>query len=363
MKILHTGDLHIGMHFGTYPEQVRRKLYQARIETLQSLVTEANNRKCNLFVVAGDMFEGHRVARDIVVKVAGILNGFAGEAVLVLPGNHDYYDESLWPMFEGEVGHKVVVLKETKVYDLEPWGVEADIYPAPCRSRHSETNNLGWICPDAIKKGRISIGVAHGTLEGLSPDLGNSYFPMAKSELRTIGLDLWLLGHAHIRYPDQEQTVGEMIFNAGTPEPDGMNFRGRGSAWCLDVAKGQVTGKCLAPGIFRFLDIEYELTRDFSQLEQDLKNEGENSLVRLTLKGSLEAEVLAQRQEVYSRLEEGLLYLDINDTKLGLRVSKAILEREFSAGSFPRRLLEKLADDSEALQIAYELIREGKSCK
>ena len=362
MKILHTGDLHIGMRFGNYPEPVRVKLAEARIQALQNLVNIANDRKCNLFVVAGDMFEGHRVAKETVIRAADILNSFAGECVLVLPGNHDHYDEQLWPVFQ-QAGPELVLLKESRVYNLGPWGLDIDVYPAPCHTRHSETNNLGWISK-APDNPRLSLGVAHGTLAGLSPDLDNSYFPMTTGELRATGLDLWLLGHAHVRYPDFEPQ-GELIFNAGSPEPDGMNFRGRGSAWLLEVdEQRKIRGEGLVTGTYRFLDLEYDLVRDFSQVENDLLGAGsDRDLVRLTLRGSLEAEVLAQRAEVYSRLEESLFHLEINDSRLGLRVSPAVLDREFTAESFPLRLLNKLTHDSEALQIAYELIQDVKSCK
>lgn len=363
LKILHSGDFHIGLRFGNYPEAVRNKLAAARVEALRNLVGEANSRQCDLLVVAGDLFEGHRVARATVAEAAEILNGFAGPCVLVLPGNHDYYDDVLWPTFERQADPaKVVVLKQCQVYELAPWGLAVDVFAAPCFARHSDSNNLAWIGERTPDPARFNLGIAHGTLAGLSLDMEGMYYPMSEGELRAAGLDLWLLGHAHVRYPDEDRVDGATIFNAGTPEPDGMNFQGRGNAWLLHVdAEKRVRGESIPCGMYRFLDLAYQLTRDFSPLEQELLVDGaDRFLVRLTLRGSLEDDVLAKRADVYSRLEKHLFYVDIEDSRLGRRISREILDREFTAQSFPHRLLSKLADDSEALQIAYELVREVK---
>ena len=43
-------------------------------------------------------------------------------------------------------------------------------------------------------------------------------------------------------------------------------------------------------------------------------------------------------------------------------MTEEIIDKEFTSGSFPHRFLNELADDDEALQIAYELIRGVEGC-
>ena len=56
LKIFHTSDLHLGMKFAGYPV-VQKELTEARFKTLEKLVELSNHKKCNLFVVTGDLFE------------------------------------------------------------------------------------------------------------------------------------------------------------------------------------------------------------------------------------------------------------------------------------------------------------------
>ena len=53
-----TSDLHLGMKFANYPDNIRESLVEARFKTLKRLVEKANSEKCDLFVVAGDLLFG-----------------------------------------------------------------------------------------------------------------------------------------------------------------------------------------------------------------------------------------------------------------------------------------------------------------
>ncbi|OHB79632.1 MAG: hypothetical protein A2W31_02150 [Planctomycetes bacterium RBG_16_64_10] len=61
LRIFHTADVHIGLKFMRgYPDAIRDKLLDARLETLARLVDIANEQQCHLFVVAGDLFNNVR---------------------------------------------------------------------------------------------------------------------------------------------------------------------------------------------------------------------------------------------------------------------------------------------------------------
>ena len=57
IKIFLTADLHIGMLFNRYPEFIKEDLRNARIKTLDRMVRTANHLECNIFVIAGDLFD------------------------------------------------------------------------------------------------------------------------------------------------------------------------------------------------------------------------------------------------------------------------------------------------------------------
>ncbi len=371
LKLLHTGDIHIGMKFNRYPDGVREELKEARINILKKLVQQANDENCNIFVVAGDLFDKiSNIPKQDIVKVINILDDFQGECVLVLPGNHDYDNgmTSLWTTFKDNITDKIVLLNENRPYDLMDYDVPAIVYPAFCNSKHSSENNLSWIKNIEDKPdGRWHIGVGHGALQGLSPDLENKYFNMTENELDGINLDLWLLGHTHIAYPRVTGATNHRIFNAGTPEPDGMDCKHGGSAWIISVdEEGKVNPKMIETGIFRFYDLEFKVEeeKDFDKIKKELLSEGHpNSLIRLKLQGRIEEDLFEYRKSFYDELRKELKYLDVDDTNLGVIISKDLIENEFTKGSFPYQFLESLSEDDsdeEALQLAYELIMEVK---
>jgi exonuclease SbcD len=238
IKIFHTADLHIGMKFNNYQEPIRTKLQQVRLEVLKKMLLKANEENCNLFVVAGDLFHNIKgINKKTIVQTAEYMEEFQGEGVLILPGNHDYDNDmiELWDTFQKNAGDKTIFLNREAPVALTDYGLDATVYPAPCHSKHSAANNIGWISEQEVNHQHINIGIAHGSLQGLSPDMDSSYFFMTLQELENLPLDVWLLGHTHVAYPANESTKDWKVFNPGTPEPDGLDCRHHGHAWIINL--------------------------------------------------------------------------------------------------------------------------------
>ncbi len=363
VKIFHTADLHIGMKFNGYPEPIRSKLQEARSEVLTRMVQRANEENCDLLVIAGDLFHNIKgIDKGTIARTAEQLNGFLGECVLILPGNHDYDNDmiELWDIFKKNASDKILLLKEESTVSLADYGLNVMVYPAPCRSKHSVTNNIGWIRTEALDPVMINIGLAHGALQGISPDMERSYFYMEHKELEDLPMDLWLLGHTHVPYPDSPSVKDWRIFNPGTPEPDGLDCRHEGHAWLITLDEEKsVRGELIRTGRYRFQDLEYEAASgaDLDLLRDALTGEGSlETIARIRLAGRLTEDDFIYRQEIYKKLEQELAYLLIDDSDLGIKITPEKIEQEFTRGSFPSQFLNALADDEEALQIAYELI-------
>ena len=250
------------------------------------------------------------------------------------------------------------------------------LFPGVCGSRHSKENAVGWVpaalaaldLPDDIRR----VGVAHGSLEGLSPDFSGDYFPMTRKELEASGMDVWLLGHTHVRHPDRDASSGERVLFPATPEPDGFDCRHAGHAWIVEVSeKGEVTGESVRTGRFRFRTVTKMVSgeADLNTLRSDVATyAAETDLVKLSLSGRLPSEVYEARGEVLEALRKNVLYLEDDLSGLIKEIRSSDIEREFTHDSFPFRLLSALAGDAddpvgdpEALQIAWDLVKEAKS--
>jgi 3',5'-cyclic AMP phosphodiesterase CpdA len=313
-------------------------------------------------------------AREIQ-RAADALSGFQGQAAAVLPGNHDYYTGeagSLWKSFREKAGDRVVLLCETKVFDLAPYGLPVCLYPGPCTAKHSQKHALGWL--GGVEAGArlagnaraaagagepVRIGVAHGAIDGLSPDAQGDYYRMRRSELEAAGLDFWIVGHTHRPLDDPDAC----LFVPGTPEPDGFDCAHEGLALLLEVTGGRIRAERLPTGSFRFRRETVELA-EAEQPAQALARfqapEYSRTLLRLSLRGLLSAEALACAREQLLRLRQSVAWLEDDLTGLAERITAQRVEAEFARGSFSWLLLHRLleAGDAEALQQAYALIRE-----
>lgn len=366
MRIFLTSDVHLGMKFAGYPS-VQEKLIEARFEALKRCVDISNAEECDLFVVGGDLFDRVTVAKRDVQRAVSILREFQGRLVVVLPGNHDFVTQrpdGLWATFRGFAGNNILVLETRDIYPLKVYDLDANLYAAPCHAKHSSENFIGWI-KDCEKDNGVTfhIGIAHGSLEGLSPDFNKDYFPMTESELLSCGLDFWLMGHTHIPYPAHPGGKSK-IFYPGTPEPDGFDCHHEGQGLIIEISPAKkIKPRFVSTGTYRFEHEVIELS-NWDDVEQIINKYSdpnhENTLLKLKVKGRLSEDDYKKLHLIHSDLEKKLCYLDFESADVTLRITPDVIDRKFTEHSFPHRLLRQLAEshDFEALQIAYELIGE-----
>jgi len=187
---------------------------------------------------------------------------------------------------------------------------------------------------------------------------------MTRQELLESDLDLWLMGHAHLPYPEKPGPR-DKIFYSATPEPDGFDCDHRGHAWIIEIGEDKkISATRLTTGKYHFLHAERELktSDDLERLEADYSlAESDRLLLKLKLGGRLSREVYERLSEVREKLKRKLFYLQWDSTDLMEEITPAMINREFTDGSFPHRLLTALShneDDAEALQTAYHLLNE-----
>jgi len=352
------------MKFAGYPD-VQSDLTEVRFETLRNLVDLANVRKCDLFVVAGDLFDRISVAKKDIVQAAQILNEFQGNLVIVLPGNHDFFsvgDDTLWAYFRSK-GPGILVLDEAKTYSLKHYDLDVCLYGAPCTAKHSDQNAVGWV--HAVRRDRsikYHIGIAHGSLEGVSPDFDKRYYPMTTDELLACRLDVWLLGHTHMQYP-ASPGEGDKIFYSATPEPDGFDCTHEGKAWLIELDEAQINSESVSTGRYRFVHEEFRLNS-----EADLdgirsrysSSDYSQTLMKVKVSGCLPSDIYGNVRQLGRDIRSCFKYLEFGDSDVSEGITLDDINRLFTEGSVPHKLLSALAkeDDSEALQLAYDLLTE-----
>lgn len=374
LKIFVTGDNHIGLKYASHEQSAL--LASSRITAFEGMVKTANDENCTLFVITGDLFENtYSSTKKDIKNLLDILSDFCG-TVVVLPGNHDYYEENVkvWQYFKDIMGEydNVMLLTDYRPYDISVNGEAVVLYPALCTSLHSAPgeNNLDWIKNTNIENnGAYHIGIAHGAVEGETIDNEGRYFLMKPSELESIPVDLWLIGHTHVPFPrdlTEEFTSKGKIFNAGTHVQTDVACNTEGQCFVVEIDENKnLRAKKNISGNLRFYRRNIKVVAGEMEniLIRELADIKDNSVVDVILTGAVSAEEYEDRitimEKVLSRFIEGTY----NDYALSKLISKELIESEFPETSFSAGLLNALLDEPKEAQLAYELLKSLKEGK
>lgn len=371
MKLFVTGDLHIGKKYDRYTE-IKESLIQSRFDCLKRCVSQAEKEHCDFLVITGDLFDNvYSIKIGDVKKIVETLMVFDGR-IIILPGNHDYYtgEEKVWKDFKdalSKVSHNITLVTEFKELRFDDVGEESiTFYPAFCQSKHAEKNNLDWIKSAELDDSTYHVGLAHGALAGLSPDMKNEYFLMTEKELNGIPMDAWFIGHTHIPYPsditDQEDVTGYRIYNAGTPEQTDLSNNTPGTCFIVTLLKEAdktvVAAHAYQSGGLRYFDLRLQISGNDlrSSLLAEVQGLQDNAILRLTLSGSIPGDQYTERYQIYEETLARFMTYEITDDELYEQITHEKIRSEFAEIGFAAKLLDALADPKE-LQMAYELIR------
>jgi exonuclease SbcD len=366
IKIVHSADHHIGMKFNSYPEIVRKKLMEERFLALKRIVDYGNDHKAHLLILTGDLFDSTTIKAADIKTTVSILNAFSGDAVWIIPGNHDFYqpgEDAIWEKLKKAKNEKIHVFDAYQSYGFEVNGIELVVYPCACRSKHSTDSVVGWVGREEKEKNKLHLGLAHGNVEGLGLDKEGKYFNMTREELASLGVDLWLLGHIHVPYPSHESvTTNPGLFMAATPTPDGWDRKHPGYCWYIEINdKKDIKANRVRIGGLQFYNKSFEINAqtDIDKLKAEINSmDKENSLVRIELKGRLgEAEII-EVEQLLQTWKNDFLHLELNN-QLKHLINQAYINTHYIDDSLPHKLLTSLLEEDSggiSVQLANQLI-------
>ena len=357
-----TADVHLGMKFASYRD-FQKQLSDARFEAFKRVVDAANERECNLLVVAGDLFHRVGVAQSVIERAARILDGFAGDLVAVLPGNHDFVSpdqDRLWAAFRQTTGDRTLLLESAGPVDLRPFDLDAVLLAAPCDSIHGLEHRLGWMEGYEAPEGApVLIGLAHGSIDGITQDADGIYFPMDRKLLGSLPPDLWIIGHTHHQHDIRQAR----LVVPGTPEPDGFDFPHAGQAAFIQIEGKDYTVEGVETGAYRFADITVKLDNNREIADQLARAVPPGALLRLTVTGTADGRRILDLRTAVEDLRGRLPYLHHDLTGVRRLVTQDDVDAEYATGSFAHQLVSTLLNDgnTDAAALAVELFSETPS--
>ena len=91
LKILHTGDIHLGSKFSFLGEKAT-EYRRALVKSFESLADTAIEKKVDLVIISGDLFDSPFPSRTTIEIVKRVFKKLVDEGIYtaIIPGNHDY---------------------------------------------------------------------------------------------------------------------------------------------------------------------------------------------------------------------------------------------------------------------------------
>jgi DNA repair exonuclease SbcCD nuclease subunit len=216
MRIAHLADVHLDARFAQFSTEAQRKRQIAIEESFKQALREALDRRVDLLVIAGDLYEQERFTPSTANFLRHELENFE-RPVYISPGNHDYFSRtSLYATVEWSQNVHIFSSSHFEAQTIEEgftlWGA-AHLVP-------TETTNFlnGFV----VDRGGVHVALFHGAEEaelvfvhqlGGDDEAKAPYAPFRTQQIVEAGLSHALLGHIHTARDAGHHTY------PGNPEP------------------------------------------------------------------------------------------------------------------------------------------------
>lgn len=323
VKFLHTADWQIGMKGGGLGEAGAR-VAETRIETVDRVLTIAEERAVDFVLVAGDLFEDNRVSYSDIERVARIIHAHPKVEIHAIPGNHDCPGP-------GSVWNRNVLREiPNLMVHLQPEPVEMRdgvfLHPFPVFSRYTSVDPLTQL-PDLAAQPGIHIAMAHGHLTTVR--FGGTEaeaLPLDPAHVDRSGLDYLALGHWHGTRLVNPRDGGSRIAYSGTHEQTAYAEKDAGNVLIVEIPEKGAWPRVekVRSGQLRWGNEQLEFAGDMSldRLRQ-LLSAADFDLLRLELPGELPAAVYPEYVDLLEQMRPRFLDLRVHDDELRWRTDES----------------------------------------
>ncbi len=360
IRVFHCADIHLDSPFALFsPRESEKRRTELRAAFTSALMF-AREKKADIFIISGDLFDGEYVTRDTRELLMREFAKCKDMRIFISPGNHDPFTaNSLYAT--AEFPENVHVFgREREVVSLDELGV--DVYGFGFSAKnHLSSPVAGW---NIKNKDRVNILVCHGDMTSASSVSG----PITKKEIRDSGFDYIALGHIH-------KPSGLLFENGvfycypGCIEGRSFDELGYRGAMFGIVEKGNADMRFVrfSKSRYEWIDVDLTGARDkidaLDIIRGAIKSYTDDTALRLTLVGELNDAFVILPNEIGKGCEYPY-YIEIEDkTFISPDVSSLQGENTLK-GVFCKRLmaeLEKCEKDSEEYRVLSLALKYGIS--
>ena len=343
VKILHTGDIHIGAEEKFLGEKAELRRRETLL-TFERIIDLGAEHQVDLILIAGDLFHSNNIESSFADGVLSKIKSCPCP-VLYVAGNHDPLNASS-PFKKHTIPENLFIFdtKET-VFTFQDLGVKVF-------GRSFESSFLnGKNKPDLTgEEGYINISLLHGELSG---DINSPYNAITKEYISASNMDYIALGHIHKR--SDIHKIGDTRFSyCGCPEGQGFDELDEKGVYIGEIGKNSCDLKFIPTSKRRHIEEKIDISRCDDAVKTVLetleRKYGENygdHLYKVKLFGELEENRVLDFADITARLSEKLYYVKVRDNT-GRKIDLEALSCDKTLkGIFVKKMLEKIKNTEE----------------
>jgi len=356
VKVFHCADIHLDSPFSLFsPREAEKRRTELRAAFTSALMY-AREKKADIFIISGDLFDGEYVTRDTRELLVREFSKCGDMKIFIAPGNHDHLGVGS-PYETTEFPENVHIFGgERECVHLDDLGV--DIYGFGYTSKQYISSPVaGWNICD---KERINILVCHGDMYGISDSTG----PISKKDIETSGFDYIALGHIH-------KPTGLLCENgvyyaySGCIEGRGFDELGYRGAMFGTIEKGNVDMQLKRFSKSRYEAVSVDISGINEKMEaldvirQAIRLYTEDTALRLTLTGELKNAFVILPNEIGKGCEFPYYIEIIDETYIAPELGELESSNTLK-GVFVRKIMSEMesldpqSDDYRILSLALK---------
>jgi len=358
ISVLHTADVHLGaklLKLGRKSEDQRIQIQR----TFESIVNLAIEKRVNLFIIAGDLFDASHPDKYLIDFVLSNLAKLNDNKIYtcIAAGTHDFYAEG--NIFSAVDASGLSYIKIFTDPNVKEYAIDELSLIVFCNTSLSNKTTASPL--DGIRRNEnyvYNVAIAHGSVQIPGKSSPNDS-PIAFEEIESSGMDYVALGHWHNQ---QNVSKGNVTaWYSGAPEMIDLDQTGSGKVLLATLSGNkEVSVESIQTGkrLFDSIRVDISSCGTFEDIITKVRQNADLNLVRsVTIEGiaSLDFAVL-DTNEIIKRLDDDFFFMQIRNNS---HVLDRDIEAAFEDSLLKQKFLEHVKNMHKEVDIEKEVLQLG----
>jgi len=349
VKIIHTGDFHLGSPLQGLPKEKAALRGAELLDGFRRLCLYARENGVAAVLIAGDLFDGGKVKKSVYQEAFSAIAAAAPVCFFYVSGNHD---ESFG--YTDELPKNLYRFSDTR--DWKSYDLPENITITGVDGKYTDEGAFSRL---VLRKERYNIVMAHGEFS-----LGERG---GLSHLQNKAIDYLALGHIHIPMPKTSPLDGRGRYRyCGCLEGRGFDEVGARGFFLLEIENGKLCSDrflSLAKREICMREVDVSTCQNYYDVERvalaALSDVREENLVKLLLKGRHRADLRKDISLLTARLSQRFFFVKTVDESRPFIDYEAFAKDLSERGEFVRevgRYELNEAEREEILEIGFKAL-------